>query len=329
MFHVKQGAGAGAIGYNAADKREQHGAGMTASERPPVCDYEGSEYQRTFWDDGTRQYEDGAEALAIERLLPAGRGRLLELGAGAGRNSRRYQGYRQVVLLDYSRTQLAQARERLGEGERYLFVAADAYRLPFAPAVFQAATMIRALHHMAEPEQVLAEARGVLQAGAPFLLEYANKRNLKAILRWLLRRQSWSPFTAEPVEFAELNFDFHPRAVGRWLERAGFTVEACRTVSHFRWEPLKRALPLGLLLALEAAAQPTGRWWQLSPSVFLRSRAVGEPAVANGTSFWRCPVCRSLELEETERGLRCLECGRVWGQRQGIYDFKEPLDSSP
>ncbi|MFP3854232.1 MAG: class I SAM-dependent methyltransferase [Anaerolineales bacterium] len=297
-----------------------------SEDRPPVCDYEGSDYQQAFWDSGGREYEDRVEAVAIDRMLPPGRGRLLEVGAGAGRNSPRYRGYEQVVLLDYSRTQLAQARERLGSGGRYLYVAGDAYSLPFAPAVFGAATMIRTLHHMAAPEQALAQARGVLEGGAPFLLEFANKRNLKAILRWLLRHQAWSPFSPEPVEFVELNYDFHPRSVERWLQVAGFRVADRRTVSHFRWRPLKRAVPLDWLVALDAAAQPTGRWWQLTPSVFLLATAVGRPQAPAAGEFWRCPRCGSLQLEEEVDALRCQGCGRLWVQRQGIYDFKAPAE---
>ena len=50
-----------------------------------------------------------------------------------------------------------------------------------------------------------------MQPGANFILEFANKRNMKSILRYALRRQTWSPFAPESVEFAPLNFDFHPR----------------------------------------------------------------------------------------------------------------------
>jgi SAM-dependent methyltransferase len=150
---------------------------------------------------------------------------------------------------------------------------ADAYYPPFAPGCFDAATMIRTLHHMAEPARALAVARRPLKDGSTFVLEFANKRNLKAIARWALRRQDWSPFSAEPVEFAELNFDFHPVAVRRWLVAAGFSVDRQLTVSHFRLGALKRLVPLGVLVALDSVAQLTGGWWQLSPSVFIRSRA--------------------------------------------------------
>src|SRR5512146_3263018 len=125
----------------------------------PICNYEGSDYQDSFWERGGRAYEDAVEAVALRRLLPPGGQRLLEIGAGAGRNTLRYRGFEQVVLLDYSRTQLQQAQQRLGRSERFLYVAADAYRLPFVPGLFDAATMIRVLHHMADAPRVLGQVR--------------------------------------------------------------------------------------------------------------------------------------------------------------------------
>ncbi len=298
-----------------------------STDIPPVCDYEGSDYQQRFWEQGGRAYEDGAEAVALRHLLPkAGGEMLLEIGAGAGRNTPRYQGYRKVVLLDYSRTQLRQAQARLGRSDRYVYVAANAYTMPFVDGLFDGATMIRTLHHMAEPLRVLRETRRVMRKDGIFILEFANKRNLKAILRWLARRQQWSPFTPEPVEFAPLNYDFHPKQVFAWLQEAGFTVEDIRTVSHFRIGLLKRTIPTRVLVALDALAQPTGRWWQLTPSVFVRARAQGEPAAARPEAFFRCPQCGHAPLEQAEDRLVCAGCGAHWAVRDGIYDFKAPLD---
>src|SRR5574338_657271 len=171
---------------------------------PPVCDYEGSDYQTSFWDAGGREYEDRSEAIALKRLLPAGGKLMLELGAGAGRNTPRYLGFERIVLLDYSRTQLEQAQQRLGVSDKYIFVAADVYRLPFVDGLFDAATMIRVLHHMADAPKALGRVKSVLQPDGVFILEFANKLNLKAILRYFLGRQAWNPFTLEPVEFVKL-----------------------------------------------------------------------------------------------------------------------------
>ena len=288
---------------------------------PAICDYEGSDYQASFWERGGRAYEDGAEALALRRLLPSSGEKLLEVGAGAGRNTSRYSGFAEVTLLDYSRSQLEQARRRLGDGPRYRFVVADVYRMPFAEGVFDTATMIRTLHHMQDPSAALQRVRQTLGEGGVFILEFANKRNLKAIARWLLRRQTWNPFDPAPVEFAQLNYDFHPKAVAGWLEASLFHVERRLPVSHLRLGWLKRHVPLGFLLGAESLLQRLGRAWLYTPSVFLRARAVGSSPVATA-GFWRCPACDSLEMEEADEGVCCRQCGRLWSNRGGIYEFR-------
>jgi len=294
------------------------------TNHPPIIDYEGSDYQATFWERGGRDYEDQVEAIALRRLLPAAGALLLEVGAGAGRNTARYSGFERVVLLDYSFSQLRLAQERLGKVERYTYVAADAYKLPFAPDQFDAATMIRTLHHMVEPQRALEQVGAVLQSGGIFILEYANKHNLKAILRYALRHQAWSPFSLEPVEFATLNFDFHPQAVRQWLRASGFIVGRQLTVSHYRSGLLKRRVPLKLLVGMDALAQLTGDWWQLTPSVFVRSVKAGRKIITPyGGLVFRCPECGNYPLEEQGEFITCSSCTRHWPIREGIYDFRD------
>jgi SAM-dependent methyltransferase len=291
-------------------------------DTPPVCDYENSDYQTSFWEKGGRAYEDAAEEVALGRLLPPEGGKLLlELGAGAGRNTPRYKNYQRVVLLDYSRTQLEQARQRLGDSPRYVYVAADIYHLPFAGGLFDGATMIRTLHHMADARRALDQVRQVLQPGAAFILEFANKQNFKSVLRYTLRQQSWSPFSPEPIEFAPLNFDFHPATVRSWLNLAGFCVQRQLTVSHFRIGWMKRILPLKLLVWMDSLAQLTGGWWQLSPSVFVQARAMDETAPAAEGAFYRCPACGS-PLADTPPEITCPACGKTYPVQNGIYNFK-------
>ena len=302
---------------------------METKNTPPVCDYEGSDYQTSFWDQGGREYEDRTEAIALKRLLPENGHLMLELGAGAGRNTPRYAGFERVVLLDYSATQLQQAQERLGKSDHYVFVAADVYRLPFVDGLFDGATMIRTLHHMADAPGALAQIRKVLQPGSVFILEFANKLNLKSILRYLLGKQKWSPFTLEPVEFVELNFDFHPKAVRGWLSEIGFQVEKTLTVSHFRMDLLKKLIPTGILVALDSLAQWTGSLWQLTPSVFVKASLGGERSetVPGDVIQWfKCPHCGSSPLEDHDNYLQCSSCGSQWALRDGIYDFREPLN---
>jgi len=302
---------------------------MSTQNTPPVCDYEGSDYQTSFWDQGGRKYEDRTETIALKRLLPQSGQLMLELGAGAGRNTARYAGYERIVLLDYSTTQLQQAQARLGKSERYTFVAADVYRLPFVEGLFDGATMIRTLHHMAEAPKALAQVHKVLSPGGTFILEFASKLNGKAILRYWSGRQDWSPFTLEPVEFAELNFDFHPKAVRGWLQELGFRIEKTLTVSHFRIALLKRLIPTGILVALDSLAQWTGSLWQLTPSVFVRASLGGERSASipdELIKWFKCPGCGNSPLEDHNDYLQCPSCGSRWAHRDGIYDFREPID---
>ncbi len=297
---------------------------------PPVCSYEGSDYQSSFWDRGDREYEDRVEAVALKRLLPKGGNLLLELGAGAGRNTPRYLGFERIVLLDYSHSQLELAQSRLGRSDRYVYVAADIYRLPFVDGLFEAATMIRTLHHMADAPGALMQVRNVLQPGAILILEFANKLNLKAILRYWFRRQAWSPFRLEPVEFARLNYDFHPRAVRAWLNTLDLKVENTLTVSHFRMAMIKRLIPVSILVWLDSIFQPTGSWFQLTPSVFMRIRKGNrsrDKAEIPGhlQAYFKCPECGRSPLMDKKDYLACSGCGRRWEIKDGIYDFRSPI----
>jgi hypothetical protein len=183
------------------------------------------------------------------------------------------------------------------------------------------------MHHMADAPVALQRIRRVLQPNAIFILEFANKQNLKAIARYLLRKQRWSPFSPEPVEFAPLNFDFHPKVMRSWLTDNQFTIERQLTVSHFRLGLLKKIIPLKLLVQMDAAAQKTGNLWQLTPSVFTRARASGASPLAGTGSLFACPNCEHDSLAEQDDEIHCPVCKQGWGIRSGIYDFRSPLEA--
>lgn len=286
-----------------------------------ICDYEGSRYSTEFWT-AERRYEDLAERIALNRLLPPRGRRIIEIGAGAGRLADLYGGYAEIILMDYARSTLVEARSRWGQDARFRFVAADVYRLPFAPGVFDTVTMVRVIHHLADAPGALAQIVPTLRAGGIFILEYANKRNLKAIARWLLRRQSWSPFDLQPYEFAELNFDFHPTWIARHLQAAGLTITRELTVSHFRLPLLKRLVPPRALAALDGLLQGTGRWWKFTPSVFVQTRAPAANLTAPASHLFKCPACGAAPLAESVAGLDCPGCLRHFPLVDGIYDLK-------
>ncbi|MCA9932542.1 MAG: class I SAM-dependent methyltransferase [Ardenticatenaceae bacterium] len=296
-------------------------------ETPPVCDYEGSDYRTRFWEGQGRDYEDRVERVALRRLMPPTGSTLIEIGAGFGRLADEYRGYEKVVLFDYSRSLLREAQAHLGDDPRFVYVAGNWYQMPFVAGLFETLVQIRTLHHAADAPALFRQLARIARPDGQYILEFANKQNLKAILRYALRRQEWSPFSSEPVEFVALNFDFHPRWIRQQLRQVQFAPGRMLTVSHFRFEPLKKRLPTSLLARLDSMAQLTGNWWQLSPSVFVCSAhpAVGETAVPH--TFFACPHCQT-PLGEVKNGrLHCPNsaCQKQWQVEDGLYDFKEPV----
>jgi len=293
---------------------------------PAICDYEGSNYRSDFWEGQGREYEDRAERIALGKLLPPSGERLVEIGAGFGRLADLYRGYRRVYLVDYATSQLRQAQESWADDSRFVFVAANLYRLPFPGSFFDTAVTVRVLHHVQDLPAALAETGRVLRRNGTYVLEYANKRHLRAILRYVFRRgkPGERPFSLDPYEFVPLNFDFHPQYIAQLLGQCGFTVERELSVSHFRVGFLKRCLPAPVLARVDGWLQgPTARF-HLTPSQFVRARRIsgGEADAAHSGTEFSCPKCRMEGLERQSSGFRCRACGTLWPVEGGIYDFR-------
>ncbi len=305
------------------------------SNPPPVIDYEGSRYSTEFWN-SAREYEDRAERIAIRALLPPRGGRLIDIGAGAGRLGDLYLGYDEVILMDYARSTIVEARDHWGQDLRFKFVAADLYALPFVDGVFDSVVMIRVIHHIVDVLRALNNIRAVLKPDGVFVFEFANKRNLKAIARYLLRKQTWSPFDRKPIEFAQLNFDFHPAWMRQQLRLAGFSVRQTRAVSTFRTGALKRLVGAKRLAAIDGVVQRPLAPVAVSPSMFalcfptplalpLLSRAVpAQERGAGGEAVFACPTCRTPLPAQPSNDELCCVNGHRWSTREGIYDFKTP-----
>lgn len=297
------------------------------TSKPPICDYEGSDYRARFWEGQGRDYEDQVERIALRRLMPPAGGKLIDIGAGFGRLADEYAGYEQIVLFDYSTSLLQEARDRLGADPRFIYVAGDWYRMPFVDGLFETLVQVRTIHHAADVPALFHQLARISQPAGSYILEFASKQHFKAFLRYWFGRQEWSPNNPEPVEFVELNFDFHPRWIRHQLETAGFLPGRMLTVSHYRIPILKRFVPTSILVNLDRLAQHTGGLWQLTPSVFVGSTgpATGQPAQEG--HFFACPECGSALGDLSAESLVCslASCAKQWSYEDGIYNFKEPI----
>ena len=131
-------------------------------------------------EEGDVEADVQAQAAARLAACPAG-GDLLDVPCGYGRHAIALAraGYR-VVGVDRSRTLLAEARRRAGEGPPEL-VEADYRELPFADASFDAAlNLFSSLGYLGDEEdaKVLGEIRRVLRPDARLVIEIMHRDRL-------------------------------------------------------------------------------------------------------------------------------------------------------
>ena len=246
-----------------------------AAEAPDheIPRYDDLRYRDVFW--AAREYEDRCDRIAIRALLPHEGRRVVEVGAGYGRLAEEYRDYGEIVLLDASEAHVEAARVQFRDDPQVRVEQGDAYALPFDDASFDAVVCVRVVHHLQHPGAVFAEFSRILRPGGVLVLEFANKRNLKSILKYGLRRQAWSPFAIEPHEYLPLHFDRHPLDVRRMLRRVGLRVEETRAVSLFRLPILRGRIPAAWLAAAERPLQAPLGAVTPGPSVYVLARKVG------------------------------------------------------
>ena len=246
-----------------------------ATAPAPRAVYADLRYRDVFW--ARRPYEDAADRAALRAMLPRRGGRLLDVGAGYGRLVDEYEAFAEVVLLDASAVHVEAARRRLASDPRISVMEADASAIPLGDETVDVVVCVRLLHHLEDPRPVLREIGRVLRPGGTLVLEVANKRNAKAIARWLLRRQAWSPFAPGPATYRPLHHDHAPADLERWLAEAGLRIERRRTVSLFRARPVTARFHAATLVRLERPLQSLLAPLTPGPSLFVRARRLTPP----------------------------------------------------
>jgi SAM-dependent methyltransferase len=110
-----------------------------------------------------------AKQWSVERLHLVPGNRVLDVGCGTGDDvvtmaSRLGQNGR-AVGVDASLVMVAEAQRRHGHRPQVWFGAAEAERLPFGSAAFDACRVERTLQHLSHPDRAVAEMTRVLKPG--------------------------------------------------------------------------------------------------------------------------------------------------------------------
>jgi ubiquinone/menaquinone biosynthesis C-methylase UbiE len=130
------------------------------------------------------------------RAIVAARGRVLEIGAGSGRNFALYGSeVENACALDPSPELLRLARRRAAEaGVPVRLVRGSAELLPFAAASFDTVVTTWTLCSIPDPARALAEARRVLRPGGHLVFVEHGLAPQPGVARWQRRLTPyWRP----------------------------------------------------------------------------------------------------------------------------------------
>lgn len=229
---------------------------------------------RRYW--VGREYEHGAEQLAIRRLLRGVHiGDALDVGGGFGRHSQLLSAYAdRVTLVEPSEHQLDLAGQFL-HGTGVALHRADATNLRLPTASADLIVLARVMHHIPEPEPVFTEFARVLRPGGTLLLEFANSAHFVNRARWAMKRRSVPEHPIHLPHRQQDNWEIpfvnhHPKRILTQLRAAGFDCQARLSVSNLRSATLKRILPTRTLLTIERQLQSRLAPIWFGPSIWLR-----------------------------------------------------------
>lgn len=311
-------------------------------KRISVYDKHNYDYS-SYWKD--RSYEHFAEVNVLQKIFRKMSGNwFVDIGGSYGRHTPQYvQKFHNCVIVDYSLNALKQAQERLSRAgvKNVNFVAANAYHLPFRDNVFEASMMIRVLHHLEEPDSAFSEISRTSCPGSTFILEFANKFHIKAIIRALLKLDlkffANTPYEVPTQHAGEgalseesgLFYNFSPSYIRTHLVSHGICPKRTYSLSFFRIPILKKLLPAPLLNTKERFAQALFSWTQLTPSVIKRCTVTKSDSDTNRSAstisdILCCPKCKA-ELDFHHGKIHCNTCNFDFMKYGQIFDLRYPF----
>ncbi len=301
-------------------------------------DYENYDYQE-FWKDDKRKYEDASERMALKKLMkaipPIGGEIFVDLGCGFGRLISEYKDFDHIILIDYSMSNLKNARKLIAEfvspqkAESIIFICADALNIPIRPSSVDYLISIRLIHHIKDISKYISEISRILADSSTLVLEFANKRNLKNILRYFLRKNKQSPFDERPFKVGETILNWHPKTVFKYLELNSFKIQNKISVSNLRISLLKRKLKFSFHLFLEKLFQSLFSFPLVGPSIFIKALLQKDKTAKSRDNkpfhilnILMCPKCKNYKMQVKGDILECASCSANYGFTDGIFDLR-------
>lgn len=281
--------------------------------------YEGVEYKEYWSVDKKKQNLDMLEHDFVRALLPASGQRILDLGCGFGRLADCYlDRFHQAVLLDGSMTLLRQAQEK--NGEKAIYVAADANHLPFRHSSFDCVLLFRVFHHIPDSQRILSDIKRLLCYKGTFVFDYCNKASPRQLVRWILRLRRDNPLSFAPAGIDTRFISHHPQYVYSLLQQNGYSgLRRLGTgiIDKFP-DPFGILLPMARWLAPISGFTNTASWINCSVKK-LSGEEVEE--IADIEKIFICPSCHGNLIHGPEAYI-CAACRSSYPIKHGIIDFR-------
>jgi ubiquinone/menaquinone biosynthesis C-methylase UbiE len=225
--------------------------------------YEDFPYDK-FWQG--RDYEDRSEKVAFLNFLKLikKRDKVIDIGGGFGRYvpicAPRFKEY---IIAEPSEELLNLAKKKWKNFKNIKYIKAFGQELPFKKNEFDLALLIRVIHHIEDPEEIIKEVYRVLKPKGFFIIEVANKIHFLNRIRAFLRGDFNFKNNLEPIKIGQskenkniIILNHHPKKIISILEKEGFKVWKIVSVSNFRLRFIKKIIPIRVLIFFERIFQP-------------------------------------------------------------------------
>jgi ubiquinone/menaquinone biosynthesis C-methylase UbiE len=243
-----------------------------------------------YWKD--RDYEHKSEIIAIKSFLEKidKIDTAVEIGVGFGRLVPDYIfRTNKLILTDPSARLLKLAKKHLHKkysDKKIKFIQAKMENLPgkIKANSVDLVLLVRVLHHIEDVDEAFKVVRKILKKNGYFILEFANKRHLKATLTEFVHGNTTFLLDIFPKDLRSkqakktccLPFNnYHPDIIKQKLIDNGFELFETRSVSNFRLPLIKRFIPKNILLEVESALQRFLKRLNFGPSIFILARYNG------------------------------------------------------
>lgn len=229
-----------------------------------------------------REYEHKSEIMALRYFLKKIKKRKLsiDIGGGYGRLTPYYEKYSEKVIITDPSAKLLKIAKKNFKSKKFKFIKSSYKNLPKKIKHNSAdlIVLVRVLHHIKDPSDIFDVACELLKDRGYIIMEFANKRHLKAAILEFIHGNFTFILDIFPKDIRSQKskkrktipfFNYHPDKIREHLVSCGYVILEERSVSNIRVPFIKKLLPIKFILLLEVLLQKPFAKFCLGPSIFI------------------------------------------------------------